>query len=177
MRVPILIAVMANAAIAQTNYTVAHPDFREVDGKVYNRAKSILWRDITARYVKTETNGTVVLRLFEVQNTYAPPERLNRRDLARSGLFNSAPTPIPIPRRVVSSKEIPGKHVIVRNFQCAGKPVPGDKVSIRALPVGEADWGGDTVGVYDCGKPHIVPVAEPARAKKDGNTGARASKP
>ncbi len=125
-----LAVAMSAAGQAVTNYVQSDPDFRRVDGKLYNRAKSALWGFVDGRVIKVLPDGIIV--------------EMERR-LPLGSPYNSA--------------DIPGRRLFIRNYP-ARPPVAEDEYipAIRVMSIGTVEIGGATLRAYDYGTPNIVAV-------------------
>ena len=168
MKTVLPILVLALSAFADevvTNYVTAHPDFRIVDSKLYNRSKSVLWKDFKARVMTTNAAG-VIARTFEEHRIYAPPQRLPVDDLSRIGLFSSLDMPLPLPPRLLSVEEVDGQNILLKNWPSdCGALATGDKIIFRAMRTGVTNCGGESLAVYDYGTPNVVTVVRTNRVK------------
>jgi hypothetical protein len=137
-----------NGVASVTNYVVAHPDFREVDGKLYNRARSKLWKHITGT-VQIETQGG----LFMVGIT----DSAFNDAVQYKGDRNSIEFRLVQAWLLSGPKDMNGTTpFFLKNYP--GHPLTGDKIDCLALPVGRTNINSETLAVYDFGKPHIVAV-------------------
>jgi hypothetical protein len=134
-----------------TNYVEAHEDFRKVDGKLYNRARSTLWRDVEGDCLATIKSGVIVQEV-KIEKIYGPPEV---NSLERIGAVFSRG---PVYRPLLRTDRIPGKKFFVKNYPTNPKPLTGSTIACRVLPIGTIDFAGETIAAYDYGTPSIVPV-------------------
>jgi hypothetical protein len=155
---------IASTALADevvTNYYAAHPDWREVDGRLYNRAKSIVWTNLVGR-LAGRNGQLVIVETVEEHRVYGPPVRERGDALAEIGALSEAAmhaSPISPTPRLISREEVAGPMVVVKNpppewVKCAN----GDRLNFKALRVGVTNVNGQTLAIYDFGKPHIVQV-------------------
>jgi hypothetical protein len=156
----LLAAVISQAAetILTTNLVLAAPSFREVDGKLYNIDKSVLWKNFDRHECLTVHTNGIVVEEVTFKRIYAPPASVDR--LQSTGNFlGSARNALPPARRLISEERIPGKKYFLRNYPLK-RPAIGDKTSIKALYVGTVDYGSETLEMWDCGTPHWVSVVK-----------------
>lgn len=138
-----------------TNLVEAHPDFRRVDGKLYNRKLSTLWRDVAGNFVKTKGDG-IILQAFEERKIHGPGVSVMAPN---AGLFMNTNF-IPPYSPVIGVERVKGGRIFVKNYPTSPKPVTGSEIRCRALPVGTLDFEGETIAAYDYGSPNVVAVVK-----------------
>lgn len=122
---------LAKAQVAATNLITAAPNFREVDGKLYNIEKSVLWMDFSGRVYGVASNIIIIGRGY-----------IGRLDSHES--------------LVEGVNLVQGRKVAIRN--CTNGIAVGDQIKGRAMKVGVWDNSGSVLQLWDCGLPHRVAV-------------------
>jgi hypothetical protein len=131
-------------------------NFRIVNGQLYNRDKSVHWKQQKGEYVGTNDFG-VVLMLFEEKDQRAPPPV---DEMARGGNFlGSSMKSTPSPGRLLRKWREYGSMVAVKNLPIVSA-ASGDTVSFTAMRVGTAPYGDKVLAVWDCGTRDLVPVVQ-----------------
>jgi hypothetical protein len=140
--------------VVTTNWVTATPSFREVNGRLFNTQRSILWKDIQGKIIKM-LPGKLVVATFTTEPIY----QAVAADEFVPGVPGGSGHHILSPRNVVvGEKTIPGPSIVIANYPAALSPADGQTISCRALEVGTFDYGDSTLGLWDYGKPHVVMV-------------------
>jgi len=135
-----------------TNYVQAHPDFRLVDGKLYNRAKSLLWKDISGTFVCTNRGG-VVVQTWKVEPVFGAG---TGTEIHTDGINSYR---VVVPRKIKTGEsKTPGPKIFIRNYPLQPAPVTGAAIACRALPIENVEFQTEILAAYDFGTPNIVPV-------------------
>lgn len=136
--------------VSTTNYVAAPSNFREVDGQLYDITRSIKWEPIRCKY-KNQSGEFAVFRKVERVKTgeYEAHERAN------TGLGYYGEHISTIKRGIWEDRE--GEYILIKNFPTANL-VTGQQLALRLLRVGQTNFYGSIVAIYDCSKPHLVPV-------------------
>lgn len=153
-----MLVVFAASATAQTNWITAHPDFRVVDGQLYNVAKSRKWTgDKQLEIFKLgPTNGWVFaydISEYDAPRPLTDGERIvreMRRPVFIPGVSTGSLPPGPPLHRV---RQTNGVALVGKTTKLVGETITAP-VFIR----GETNIDGRRVAIYDLGEPHRVPV-------------------
>jgi hypothetical protein len=149
----VMVMVGESAILAQsyvTNYVQADPSFRRVNGQLYNIQKSILWTNIEAECINT-TGDLVVLQTFKIRRVYE--NRPLSYEQSTGQMYSGGP---PL-RRLKSETKEPGQKLLIKNYPSASAAA-GQQIKVRAMRAGTAQYQGQTLELWDCGTPNIVPV-------------------
>jgi len=155
-----MVCLLATSALAQTNtvrifstnYVEAASNFREVDGQLYNIQKSQRWENVRCKY-QDQAGELTVCRVIEREKIgeRPPPPKTD----SNSGLMQSFSMPVYIDRGIY--KDVDGAFILLKHFP-ESHLVTGQMLAPRLLRIGETNFNGAVVAVYDCGTPHMVPV-------------------
>ncbi len=116
------------AIAGETNWVIATPQFREVDGQLYNTEKSVKFQFFEGKIEKVLTNSVVLQKEW---TSY---------DLDGS------------PRWHV------GDRIFITNFPARLDPTTGSIKSGKAIRIGTINFEGDTLQLWDYGIQHRVMV-------------------
>jgi hypothetical protein len=137
-----------------TNWVTAAPEFREVNGQLYNTEKSVRFVDLSGKCTSLFTNGFLLQQTGTrtIYQTY----RTGSSDSSRYGNFLGGGSRPAFASRKVGDEEILLDVVFVRNYPASlGR---GSRIDCRAMPVGKVEYRGETYSAYDYGLPHVVPI-------------------
>lgn len=127
--------VSTNHLVVTTNYVAAHPDFRRVNGQLYNTRYSTNWFDFRGEVVHATQNRLVIK---------------NSKFLRRA--TNSLPAGTP-------RSHLPAdydQYAVLTNYSA---PVTtGQRINGAAMRIGQINYGNLTVELWDCGTPNLGPV-------------------
>jgi hypothetical protein len=156
----VLAAFVANGAEFVTNYVAASSNLREVDGRLYDVVRSQKWESIRCKYQNQAGELAEFRKINRLKIGEKPaPKPTDADKLNSSGLIQSASFamtgPTVIDRGIYQDTD--GEFILVRNFPSA-HVVTGQEFSPRLLRIGETNFNGKVVAIYDCGSPHLVPV-------------------
>ncbi|HAO78191.1 MAG TPA: hypothetical protein DCQ92_04280 [Verrucomicrobia subdivision 3 bacterium] len=151
----VIVSLAAISSPAQTNFTIvtrtnilqAAPNFREVNGQLYNSSYSKLWQIQTGKILEVQTNG-VVLQTFTTNNVY---ENLFVAGQGTPGTYSG--TSDHYQKRLVSSDLVPEKRVFINHYHIGAVD---QEISVLAVKTGTIEIGGTTFEAWDCGQPHFV---------------------
>lgn len=152
--------VFANA-LSQTvitNWVMAAPSFREVNGKLYNVDRSTNWTSIHGEIEAFATNGAIVKTWDEkiIYQTFRYSD-----SLSGSGNFlgaGSGPSSYSVP---IATNRVNQKNLFVADFPIdQTKSVIGERVDLRALRIGLTNCNLGMLELWEYGKPHIVAVVK-----------------
>ncbi|HUZ06562.1 MAG TPA: hypothetical protein VMV89_03655 [Candidatus Paceibacterota bacterium] len=142
------------APVIRTNLVTAAENFREVNGKLYNSGRSVLWKNYQGECLKVLTNGILVQTftiepVFEATTTSRPIENY------MGGItgYRQVPTTVQ-----TGTKEVPSLKFFLRNYPANKNPADGETISFRALRTGTIDYNGETLELWDYGTPHVAMV-------------------
>jgi hypothetical protein len=135
-------ALTAYSQTPKTNFVAAAPNFREVDGQLYNIEKSKLWQTIRIKNVSVKTNGTLVM--------FGKPIY----DPNITGRFL-------IPADWVYEKEIFIKHcpLLVEDTETEIRVIKVKNEMVNTIESGPLMFE-----TWDYGVPHLVPVVSTNQA-------------
>jgi hypothetical protein len=172
----IILLLIATSAFAQTNtvrvfttnYVAAASNLREVDGQLYDVLRSQKWESVRCKYQNQADELAVFRKIDRVKIGERPaPKPTETDNLNSSGLFQSAAATLPsmpVDRGIYADQD--GEYILLENFPAAHL-VTGQELSPRLLRIGETNFNGSIVAIYDCGQPHLVPVVTSKMVKKD----------
>jgi hypothetical protein len=140
---------------AQTNFTIvtrtnilrAAPNFREVNGQLYNSSFSKLWKMQKGKILEVQTNG-VVLQTYTTNNVY---QNVFVEGQGQPGSFRG--TSDHYEKRLVSSDLIPEKRIFINHYKIGAVD---QEISVPAIQTGTVQIGDTVFEEWDCGFPHIV---------------------
>jgi hypothetical protein len=155
------------APIISTNWIAAVPSFRDVNGKLYNTERSALWQSFNGKCLNVSTNQ-ILIETYTVE----PIEEATTASIPERNYLGQITGHRTVPRTIqVGTKEVPGIKRVVCNYPLNLNPAVGQKLSFRAMQNGTIKHAGDTLELWDCGKPHAVMVVStnyPHAFKTDG---------
>lgn len=131
-----------------TNYVAAAANLREVDGQLYDITKSVKWEFIRCKY-QNQAGELAVFQKIDHVKTGEHETIVQSGD----GLGNYSPERVMRP----TFEDRDGEFILLKNFPAA-HVVTGQEFSPRLLRIGETNFNGSIVAIYDCGTPHMVPV-------------------
>jgi hypothetical protein len=154
--------------VFSTNYVAAASNLREVDGQLYDVLRSQKWESIRCKYQNQAGELAVFRKIDRVKIGERPaPKPTETDNLNSSGLFQSAAATLPsmpVDRGIYADQD--GEYILLKNF-LAAHIVTGQELTPRLLRVGETNFNGNIVAIYDCGQPHLVPVVISKTVKKN----------
>jgi hypothetical protein len=133
-----------------TNYVVAASNFREVDGQLYNVNQSVKWQPVRCHFQNYYGEFAVFKKVEHVKIGEYEAHETHNVGLGDVGAYSA-----PVKRTVWSDVET--EVFLVKHFPVA-QIAKGAELNPRLMQVGETNYEGQIVGLYDCGAPHIVPV-------------------
>lgn len=130
--------------IVTTNY-VTNPDFRRVNGQLYNTRHSTNWWTYVGNIYGVR-NGVVVCEGgYRSMNPKPPP---SKRPESRYGNINTE-----------FFREIGNGRIAFTNFPNQNGVVVGQWIKVQAMRVGRFEYfTGTPDELWDCGTPNLVPV-------------------
>ena len=131
-----------------TNYVTAASNFREVDGQLYDINHSVKWEAVRCKYQNQAGELAVFRKIDRVKIGERRPTEGN------AGLGNLSAT-MPEDRNIYADQD--GAYILLKHLPAAHL-VTGQELSPRLFRVGETNFNGAIVAIYDCGTPHVVPV-------------------
>jgi hypothetical protein len=162
---------LANAIQAQTNIQptlttnliTAAADFREVNGKLYNTSRSILFHNLSGNCLNV-LNETLLIQTFTLEPIeQAVVEQHPSQGLyGFTGRYHSETTMVQ-----TGTKETPGPTIVLINYPINLEPAVGMKLNFRAIQTGVTNYDGQQLELWNYGTPHIVAVIKtnfPSRA-------------
>jgi hypothetical protein len=143
-----------DAQTVVTNWIAAAPEFREVNGQLYNTEKSVRFVALSGKCTAVFTNG-FLLQQIETRPIYET-YRTGSSDSSSYGNFLGGGSRPAFASRKVRDEEILLDVVFVSNYPASiGR---GSRINCRAVSVGRVEYKGETYSAYDYGLPHVVPV-------------------
>ena len=142
-----------------TNYVTAAANFRDVDGTPYDITRSVKWEFVRCKYQNQAGDFAVFRKIDRVKIGERPaPKPTEVDNLNSSGLFQSAAATLPrMPVDLGIYADQEGAFILVKNFPDI-HAVTDQEFQPRLIRMGETNFNGSIVAIYDCGTPHIVPV-------------------
>jgi hypothetical protein len=131
-----------------TNYVAAASNLREVDGQLYDITKSVKWELIRCKYQNQSGELAVFQKIDHVKTG-------EHETIVQSGDGLGKYSPERVMRPTFEDRD--GEFILLKNFPAA-HVVTGQEFSPRLLRISETNFNGSIVAIYDCGKPHLVPV-------------------
>ena len=133
-----------------TNYVTAAPNFREVNGQLYDITRSVKWESIRCKYQDQEWGFAVFRKVDRVKTgEYEAHERDN------PGLGSLGSGYVLVTRGIWEDQD--GEYILLKNFP-PSHLITGQELTPRLFRVGETNFNGSIVAIYDYGQPHLVPV-------------------
>jgi len=138
----------------RTNFITAAQSFREVNGKLYNSERSILWTNFQGECLKVLTNGLVISTF-----TMEPVYQMGTTTRFIPGVPGAPGRHEIVPEKVqVGENKVLGRKIILQNYPAGLFPAVGQSITFRSIRVGTSDFNGDTLELWDYGTPHVVMV-------------------
>jgi len=133
--------------VTRTNIIQAAPNFREVNGQLYNISFSKLWKTLNGKISVVQENG-VLIQTFTTNNVYQMVFVAGEGNAGAQGSSSDRYV-----KRLVSSTLIPDKRLFINHYRIGA--VDQD-ISIPAMNTGTIQISGAVFEEWDCGLPHIV---------------------
>jgi hypothetical protein len=142
----LLLPLASRAQVLTTKYVTAASNFREVGGRLYNIDLSTNWWPIRVRIISRNDNSALATYLIPKMRTvyFSSSQNANQSIGAYSGGGGGSY------RKLEGYAD--GKTIEIKNCPMIGVTAEAD---IKAMQIGVSKSG---VELWDCGKPHIVPV-------------------
>lgn len=142
------------APVIRTNFITAAKSFREVNGKLYNSERSILWTNFQGECLKVSASGLAISTF-----TMEPVYQMGTTTRFVPGV-PGAPGRHEVDSKkfIVGENKVPGRKIVLRNYPAELFPAVGQSITFRAMLVGTSDFNGDTLELWDYGTPHVVMV-------------------
>ena len=135
-----------------TNMVTADANFRIVNGKLYNRAKSNLWKVLQGECEQT-TNDLIVIKTFTTEPIYQASVTTG---WSHDGLGGSTRVLQPTKVKVGDEKKW-GIKIALRNYN-ETKPYIGKVIIVAGMQDGSVEIENETLELWDCGKVNVVAV-------------------
>jgi len=150
-----IICDLATQSSAQTNFIIvtrtnilqAAPNFREVNGQLYNSSFSKLWQIQTGKILEVQTGG-VVLQTFTTNRVY---ENVFVAGQGMPGTYGG--TSDHYQKRLVSSDLVPEKRIFLNHYHIGAVD---QEISVPAMKTGTIQIGRNVLEAWDIGLPHLV---------------------
>ena len=136
-----------NITVLKTNILTAAPNFREVNGQLYNSSFSKLWKVQSGKIADVSDTG-IILQTFTTNNVY---ESVFVKGHGLAGSFSG--TSDHYEKRLVSSDLVPAQRIFISNYRVGAVD---QNIAVPAMKTGTIQIGGSTFEEWDCGKPHYV---------------------
>lgn len=163
----LLLALAAHAD--QTNWITAAPNFREVNGQLYNTAVSTNWPEVRCKFKNKLGSLSVFLKVKRVKTG---EREVNEPYNVGLGSVGSG---YHIRQRAIY-EDRDGAVILVKN--CPEENIlTGREFEPRMMLVGNTNYEGNVVAIYDCGTPHRVAVTGFKKAATNGNSENAVKKP
>ena len=151
----VVVSLAAISSPAQTNFTIvtrtnilqAAPNFREVNGQLYNSSFSKLWKTQTGKIADVQESG-IVLQTFTTNNVY---QSVFVQGHGTPGAFGG--TSDHNERKLMSSALVPAQRIFIKNYHIGAVD---QEISVPAMKTGTIQIGGAVFEEWDCGTPHFV---------------------
>ncbi|MGN6556300.1 MAG: hypothetical protein ACTHLW_21525 [Verrucomicrobiota bacterium] len=144
------------AQAEQTNWITAAPNFREVDGKLYNVDRSSHFSTFSGDCLKVLSNA-VLVQTFTLKPIYQAATRTE----IRNDTVNSFRANVPYKQHVGDEKEL-GPIVVIENYPVSKTgPAVGQELNGRAMKIGTKEQDGQILERWDYGTPHRVARVTP----------------
>ena len=145
--------------VVVTNMITAHPDFRIVNGQLYNTKLSLLWTNLELQFV-SRTNGTAlakkIIREPIYEDVYLPPLKTPSSGLGERYAVPGVNSGSWEKVQKGETKKT-GPTIALRNFVNYELTTEAE-FKIRAMRVGAQTNGNFTIEVWDCGTPNSARV-------------------
>jgi hypothetical protein len=137
-----------------TNQIEAIPTFREVDGRLYNTERSVLWTNFQGECLEIATN-TIIISTFTMEPIY---QAATTTEYVPTGEF-SPDKPVLVATKIkVGENKVLGRKIVLQNYPANLYAAVGETISFRAMKVGTSSYKDETLELWDYGTPHIVTV-------------------
>ena len=133
--------------VLTTNILTAAPNFREVNGQLYNSSFSKLWKVQCGKIADVQQSG-IVLQTFTTNNVY---QNVFVAGHGQPGSFSG--TSDHYEKRLVSSDLVPAQRIFINNYRIGAMD---QEISVAAMKTGTIQIGGTPFEEWDCGRPHFV---------------------
>ena len=147
----------------------ADENFRIVNGKLYNRSLSVLWKAQQGTCTKVSSN-LLTVQTFRMEPIYemVANSRYRGDRLSRGGLFaggaGSATVQPDYSQVQVGEEKIIGKKIILRNYGQT-EPATGSVITFAAMQDGTVMRGNEMLELWDCGVVNVVAVVKTNKLK------------
>jgi len=135
--------------VTRTNIIQAAPNFREVNGQLYNSALSRLWSIQKGKILKVEQGG-VILQTFTNQPVW---EQVYTEPNSQQAIGGYSAGPVGWHDRITGYEEVPLKRIYLENYRIGAVD---QKISVPAMKTGTIQIGGNVLEAWDIGLPHLV---------------------
>ncbi|MGO9477046.1 MAG: tetratricopeptide repeat protein [Limisphaerales bacterium] len=151
MKKIILLAITALSAfgadtntirVFTTNYVAAASNYRDVDGQLYNVDFSVKWETKRCYFNELLEQGALMAEITKVV------DHIGRSAIDAPGM----------PAYQPFYKQVPGQKFLVKDFTPPQGMISGDTAELRVLRIGQTNFNGEILPLYDFGTPHMIPV-------------------
>lgn len=136
--------------IITTNRFAAHPDFRIVNGQLYNIRKSNIWKRFKAEVTAVNRSSLVM-----IENHYQPRAYNALNEFERAGVYMAGPT-VNYPPINYGPKD--GISFVLKNYTQPENTAVGQTLYGLAMRAGVTNYDGEQLELWDCGAPNIVTI-------------------
>ncbi|MCU0785664.1 MAG: hypothetical protein MUF81_16790 [Verrucomicrobia bacterium] len=157
------VAAQTNSPSLVTNLVAAHPDFRRVNGQLYNVEKSVLWQKMDLQFVR-ETEGVVIARRFTrepvYESQYYPPSGGGLTANQSIGAYAPGPSTYSSGgyRKVqTGTTKVFGATIALRNCR-QHVLTTGKEFTVTAMRAGTYEKGAGILQLWDNGETNWVQV-------------------
>lgn len=128
-----------------TNMVSASPNFRRVNGQLYNTEKSKLWENVTGTVI-SKAGGILIIETY-VEQKQSLHLAARPTGGGNAGAYVGGPTP---PVAVQKWRE-PGPTIAITNIPDYATLAEGNAIDTEVMRVGVLDSGGHTLELWDRG--------------------------
>jgi hypothetical protein len=133
--------------VTRTNIVQAAPNFREVNGQLYNSSLSKLWKIQSGKIADVQDNG-IILQTFTTNKVY---ENVFVAGHGQPGSYSG--TSDHYEKRLVSSDLVPAQRLFIKNYRIGAVD---QRITTPAMKTGTAKVGSSVLEEWDIGLPHVV---------------------
>jgi hypothetical protein len=147
--------------VLTTNYVMAVPYYREVNGQLYNTERSSLWKPFYGDILQIATNELIISTFTQEPIYQAVTVEGDDGIHIHPQLMSK--------NVVVGHKKVTGRKIILVHYSEDQGLATGQTIEFRAMRVGTKNYNGEVIEIWDYGMLHVAAVVTtnyPPQAKR-----------